>query len=98
MPGMNERFDSNGLSLACHIARPPGDVRPGPGVILCHGFPIGPLDAKLSAGTFPQLADRIANGGVFLGVAPLLPPEAIEYQAGEFQKSWEKISNPKSRR
>ena len=62
MPGMNERFDSNGLSLACHIARPPGEVRPGPGVILCHGFPIGPLDAQLSAGTFPQLMDRVASG------------------------------------
>jgi len=62
MPGMNERFDSNGWSLACHVARPPGDVRPGPGVILCHGFPIGPLDAELSAGTFPQLMDRVANG------------------------------------
>ena len=61
MPGMNERFDSNGLSLACHIARPPGEVRPGPGVILCHGFPIGPLDAQLSAGTFPQLVDRVAS-------------------------------------
>lgn len=60
MPGMNERFVSNGLSLACHIAHPSGDVLPGPGVILCHGFPIGPLDARLSGGTFPQLMDRIA--------------------------------------
>ena len=62
MPGMNERFESNGLSLACHVAQPPDDARPGPGVILCHGFPIGPLDAQLSAGTFPQLIDRIASG------------------------------------
>ena len=58
MPGMNDRFTSNGLQLACHIARPPGDVEAGPGVILCHGFPIGPLDAKSSGGTFPQLMDR----------------------------------------
>ncbi|WP_395153181.1 alpha/beta hydrolase family protein, partial [Ilumatobacter sp.] len=59
---MNERFESNGLSLACHVAQPTGDARPGPGVILCHGFPIGPLDAQLSGGTFPQLIDRIASG------------------------------------
>ena len=32
-----------------------------PGVILCHGFPIGPLDARQSAGTFPELIDRMAN-------------------------------------
>ena len=61
MPGMNDRFTSNGLSLACHVARPPGDVRPGPGIIMCHGFPIGPLDAKLSGGTFPQLMDRVSR-------------------------------------
>ena len=40
MPGMNERFVSNGLSLACHVAVPSGDIEPGPAVILCHGFPI----------------------------------------------------------
>ena len=32
-----------------------------PGFILCHGFPVGPLDARQSAGTFPELIDRIAN-------------------------------------
>jgi putative redox protein len=30
-------------------------------MILCHGFPIGPLDARRSAGTFPQLIERIAH-------------------------------------
>ena len=29
MPGMDDRFDSNGLSLSCHIARPPAEVRAG---------------------------------------------------------------------
>jgi len=47
MPGMDHRFTSNGLQLACHIASPPGDAEAGPGVILCHGFPIGPLDATV---------------------------------------------------
>jgi putative redox protein len=28
---------------------------------MCHGFPIGPLDARQSATTFPQLMDRIAH-------------------------------------
>ena len=27
---------------------------------MCHGFPIGPLDARQSAVTFPQLMDRVA--------------------------------------
>ncbi len=61
MPGMNERFVSNGLSLACHIARPSGAIEAGPAVILCHGFPIASLDAQRAGGTFPQLMDRTAN-------------------------------------
>ena len=40
---------------------PAGRQGPLPGVILCHGFPIGPLDARQSAGTFPELIDRMAN-------------------------------------
>lgn len=40
---------------------PVGVAGPLPGVILCHGFPVGPLDARQSAGTFPELIDRIAN-------------------------------------
>jgi putative redox protein len=61
MPGMNERFVSNGLSLACHIAVPAGPIEPGPAVILCHGFPIASLDAQRAGGTFPQLMDRTAR-------------------------------------
>ena len=29
-------------------------------MILCHGFPINPIDARRSAGTYPELIDRIA--------------------------------------
>ena len=58
---MNERFVSNGLSLACHIAVPSGPIEPGPAVILCHGFPIVSLDAQRAGGTFPQLMDRTAH-------------------------------------
>jgi len=29
--------------------------------VLCHGFPVGPIDARHSAGTFPELIDRIAT-------------------------------------
>ncbi len=61
MPGMDERFESAGLSLACHLAVSPGEETDGPAVVLCHGFPIGPLDARRSAGTYPQLVDRIAR-------------------------------------
>jgi uncharacterized protein len=61
VPGMNERFVSNGLSLACHVARPSGEIADGPAIILCHGFPIASLDAQRAGGTFPQLMDRFAN-------------------------------------
>ncbi len=61
MPGMNERFVSNGLELACHIAIPSGAIERGPAVILCHGFPIASLDAQRAGGTFPQLMDRTAH-------------------------------------
>lgn len=58
---MNGEFTSGSLRLACHLATPAGKPHPLPGVIMCHGFPIGPLDARRSAGTFPELIDRIAN-------------------------------------
>ena len=58
---MNGTFTSGGLQLARYLARPAGRVDALPGLILCHGFPIGPLDARQSAGTFPELIDRIAN-------------------------------------
>ena len=57
----NDTFLSGGLRLAGYYARPNGVLGTLPGLILCHGFPIGPLDARQSAGTFPQLIDRIAN-------------------------------------
>ena len=58
---MNGSFESAGYRLACHLVVPSGRDEPRPGVILCHGFPIGPLDARRSAGTFPQLIDRIGH-------------------------------------
>jgi putative redox protein len=62
---VNGWFESGGLKLARYLAVPPGRV-PGngprwPGFVLCHGFPVGPLDARQSAGTFPELIDRVAN-------------------------------------
>jgi len=56
----NSTFLSSGLTLSSYFARPNGVFGPLPGVILCHGFPIGPLDARQSAGTFPQVIDRMA--------------------------------------
>ena len=58
---MNGSFDSGGLTLSRYFARPAGRTEALPGFILCHGFPIGPIDARQSAGTFPELIDRIAN-------------------------------------
>ena len=57
----NSSFESAGLTLSSYLAKPNGVAGPLPGMVLCHGFPIGPLDARQSAGTFPELIDRIAN-------------------------------------
>lgn len=51
---------SGDLKLAAHFARPPGSV-PVPGVVLCHGFPIGPRGAATSAATYFELVDRITR-------------------------------------
>jgi len=58
---VNDSFVSGGLTLRSYLARPAEDDRRHPGVILCHGFPIGPLDARQSALTFPQLMDRVSS-------------------------------------
>ena len=60
---MDSTFKSGVFTLASHLKEPPStnDRDPDvPGLVLCHGFPIGPIDARSSAGTFPQLIDRIA--------------------------------------
>ncbi len=60
--GVNGWFDSAGLKLARYLASPGGRATAAtPGLVLCHGFPVGPLDARQSAGTFPELIDRIAQ-------------------------------------
>ncbi len=59
---MNGWFDSGGLKLARYLALPNGRATTAtPALVLCHGFPVGPLDARQSAGTFPELIDRIAT-------------------------------------
>jgi uncharacterized protein len=58
---MNGSFVSSGHVLQRYLARPAGRTEALPGLILCHGFPIGPIDARHSAGTFPELIDRVAN-------------------------------------
>lgn len=58
---MNGSFSSGPYQLARYLCRPAGRHGSMPGLILCHGFPIGPLDARLSGGTFPELTDRVAN-------------------------------------
>ncbi len=58
---MNGSFLSGGLVLRRYLVRPSGRRDVERGIIVCHGFPIGPLDARQSAGTFPELVDRIAN-------------------------------------
>jgi len=57
----NGTFESGTLSLPSYLARPSGRTEALPGVIMCHSFPFGPVDARHSASTFPELMDRIAN-------------------------------------
>ncbi len=57
----NGSFVSGGLRLSRYLARPSGRVEPCPALILAHGFPTGPLDARQSAGTFPELVDRMSH-------------------------------------
>lgn len=58
---MNGTFRSGSLNLKRYLAVPAHHEGSLPGVILCHGFPIGPLDARQSGVTFPELMDRVAN-------------------------------------
>lgn len=67
---MDATFHSGGYTLACFIKEPAVGTRDpdAPGLILCHGFPIGPIDARRSAGTFPQLIERIAYEVGYVGM------------------------------
>jgi putative redox protein len=66
---VNGWFESSGLKLACYVTRPTGRAGVAlPGLILCHSFPSGPLDARRSAGTFPELIDRIAHDQHWVGM------------------------------
>ncbi len=59
---MDEPIRSEGLRLDGHLARPsPPATAPGnPGLVVCHGFPIGARGAASSGQTYPELADRLA--------------------------------------
>ena len=61
LAALNGSFDSGGLRIARHLSRPAGKPGATSGLILCHGFPIGPLDARQSGGTFPELIDRVSS-------------------------------------
>lgn len=58
---VNGSFTSANLRLVRYLTRPAGRNGPVPGVILCHGFPTGPLDARQSGMTFPELIDRMSH-------------------------------------
>lgn len=58
---MEPLFESEGLKLAGHLARPVTiGANPPPGLVLCHGFPAAPGGAAASADTYPNLANRLA--------------------------------------
>ena len=59
---METLFSSGSIELAGHLARP--RIAAGtevPGFVLAHGFPDVNQGGRLSARSFPELADRIAN-------------------------------------
>jgi uncharacterized protein len=61
---LQDVIESDGLHLVAHLALPDPDVRdegPVPGLVLCHGFPVGGMGAASTGLTYPQLADRIAE-------------------------------------
>ncbi|MBW3574952.1 MAG: alpha/beta fold hydrolase [Actinobacteria bacterium] len=60
---MEEPIRSEGLRLDGHLARPsPSSIAPGrPGLVICHGFPIGARGAATSGQTYPELAERLAR-------------------------------------
>ena len=59
---MDSSFDSGGLTLSAHVARPTrAAVGPRPALVLCHGFPSGPGGAATSAQTYPEFADNLAS-------------------------------------
>ena len=60
---MTDSIESgDGVRLACHLAQPLASAatRLRPALVLLHGFPAGPLGARATGQTYPQLADRIA--------------------------------------
>lgn len=68
---MEIRFDSSGLELVAHLARPDrsGAARL-PGLVICHGFPTGTAGAAATGQGYLALADRAAHdlGWVVLAV------------------------------
>lgn len=58
---MNSTFLSGELNLASYLVQPQGKPGALPAMVLCHGYPSGGIDARQSAGSFPELCDRVAN-------------------------------------
>ena len=60
---MNVELRSGSVTLAAHVAEPPGVPGRPPLLVLCHGYPSGALGAEATGRSYPALADRIANEG-----------------------------------
>ena len=57
----NGTIVSGSLGLPRYLVQPAGKSEGTPGVIMLHSFPFGPIDARHSASSFPELMDRLAN-------------------------------------
>jgi len=60
-PTMDYTLKSHGFRLSAHLAEPSPAVAAGPGLVLCHGFPVRGRESPASGKSFPELADRIAT-------------------------------------
>lgn len=59
---MEHRIDSEGVALDAHLAEPKVVSRGRlPGLVICHGFPIGTGGARVTGRSYHELADRIAR-------------------------------------
>lgn len=69
-------IDSDGLRLEAHLARPQASAAGGskslPGVLIAHPFPDLAQGAARGWSTYPELADRIADGGGWVGMTVAL--------------------------
>ena len=78
----NHTYRSGELTLAAHLERPSVSGHDLPGVVVCHGFPVGEGGGANSPATFPELAVRIAREMSWVVIVP--SPRGMPGSEGSF--------------